>query len=402
MGKKKNKNNKQQQGNNNSYFEPKSSPPATAPPVPPPPQYYDGGGAETDALMSHVSYGSYQSELQQQQQQAQLRDQVDQAPTSTSTSTATSSAYYYQDDNVQRESNSTAGGVYMNSNNRNSLYSGFGDSTLRPNTGEANWMDDEILGLSLHEILKTLQWSNIITCASAIVLELLVAIFRIFRPTKFILGCYLAFFASIVLRVEIAHIIKQHRSRLQFIESLKQITTTNNNNNNNNNNNTILEQQEEDELHDLIGASYSKVPNVEVPALRDNFGLVFHPSGKACVLYLMASMCIGQSNNLLEDLLGVWFGINGTIILYLMWQYPAYRRQEDIPVPKLPPLPNSSDSSYRNGIPGHSSIYHNPLAVLPNNSSWQYYENDASSVWQVATTIAEGASMLNASGRNFR
>ena len=321
MGKKKNKK-KQQSEPSNSYFEPKSPPPASAPPAPP--------AGEGSPLLGHVSYGAYQ-------QNEQLRNQL------------------------QNNGNAVGrGGTPAITNyNHNAIYTGFGDASLRPNTGEANWMDDEILGLSLHEIMRTLQWSNIITCASVIVLEILVAIFRIFSPTKFVMGCYLAFFASILLRVEITHIIKQHREHMSAGDLTSQ------------------------ETQDLIGGvgSYSRVPNMEVPALRDNFGLVFHPSGKACLLFLMASMCVGQNNNIVELLLGGLFGLNAMIIIYLLCKYPSYQRQEDIPVPKLPALPGAN---------------------TPRSSTWSYYENDASSLWQVTTTIAEGASMLTPAASSYQ
>ena len=325
MGKKKNKKKQQSEPSNNSYFEPKSPPPASAPPAPP-----AGEGAP---LLGHVSYGAYQ-------QNEQLRDQL-------------------QNNNGNNNNNNNNGGPAITNYNHNAIYTGFGDASLRPNTGEANWMDDEILGLSLHEIMRTLQWSNIISCAAVIVLEILVAIFRIFSPTKFVMGCYLAFFASILLRVEITHIIKQHREHMSAGDLSAQ------------------------ETQDLIGGvgSYSRVPNMEGPALRDNFGLVFHPSGKACLLFLMASMCVGQHNNIFELFLGGLFGLNAMLIMYLLFKYPSYQQQEDIPVPKLPALPSAN---------------------TPRASTWSYYENDASSLWQVTTTIAEGASMLTPAASSYR
>lgn len=333
MGKKKDKKNTQQQPQNNAYFEPQSPPPAAPPPPAPQPQIStigigSGGGGETDALMGYAAYGSYQ-------QNEQLRDQM--------------------------QTNGHAGTPPVVTNfNHNAVYTGFGDISLRPNTGESNWMDDELLGLSLHEIMKTLQWSNILSCAGVIVLEIAIAIFRVFSPTRLVLGVYLAFFASILLRVEISHILRQHREHLRIGD---------------------MPSNNEEETSNLVGGgsssgsnigTFGRIPNMGVASLRDNFGLVFHPSGKACILFLMASMCIGQHNNLLEDLMGCLFGLNATIIMYLLFQYPAYRRQEDIPIPKLPALPSRATAA----------------------RAWSYYENDASSLWQVTTTIAEGASML--------
>jgi len=270
--------------------------------------------------MGSVSYGSYQ-------QEEQLRDQM-------------------------HDGNSGYAPTITNYN-QNAVYASYGDVNLRPNTGEDNWVDEEILGKSLGEIMKVLQWSNITSCAAIIVLEIMFAIFRIFAPARFILGCYLAFFASLLLRVEIAHIIRQHREKIR-------IGTLN-----------------AEETKDLIGSmgGFSKVPNVAAPALRDNFGLLFHPSGKAGLLMLMSSMCIGQRNNILEDLMGLVFGLNSLITIYLLFRYPKYRVQEDIPVPKLPPEPGSQGTARA-------------------SAAWSYYENDASAVWKTATTIAEGASLL--------
>lgn len=304
-------------------LEPKSPPPAAPPPPEPP--------GETASLMGPVSYGSYH-------QEEQLRDQL-------------------------QDGHANYGiGPTITHYNQNSVYASFGDISLRPNTGEDNWFDEEILGLALHEIMKTLQWSNIISCSFIIVLEIMSAIFRLFfKPPRLVLGCYLAFFASLLLRVEIAHIIKQHRDHIR------------------------LGDLSAEETRDLMGAigGYTKVPNVETPALRDSFGFLFHPSGKASLLMLMASMCVGQNNNILELILGLVFGLNALFTFYLLCRYPKYRVQEDIPIPKLPPSPTSSHG--------------NPRSTA---ASWSYYENDASSLWKVTSTIAEGASVLASSNRN--
>lgn len=314
-------------------MEPHSPPPAAAPPAPP--------TTETESLLGPVSYGS------SYQQDEQLRDQL--------------------------QGNGSAYTPAITNYNQNAVYSSFGDVNLRPNIGEDNWFDGEILGLALTEILKILQWSNIISCSLIIVLEVLVAIFRIFAPARFVLGCYLAFTASLLLRVEIAQIIKQHKDHM----GLGDINNTDNNG-------------QDDKPQDLkwisgIG-SHSKIPDVKAPALRDNFGLLFHPSGKACILLLMASMCVGQHNNIIELLLGFVFLVNAFLIVYILCRYPGYRQSEDIPIPTLPPEPGSQQQG----------------PVTPSAAAWTYYENDASSLWKVTSTIAEGSSLLTSAKNSFQ
>ncbi|CAB9518135.1 expressed unknown protein [Seminavis robusta] len=312
-------------------LEPKTPPPAAAPPAPP-------GGEMASLLGPAVPYPSYQ----EQDAVQPLRDTMQ----GTGSSYTPTISHY----------------------NQNAVYSSFGDANLRPNTGEANWVHGELLGMALHEILKTLQWSNIISCSLVIILEVMVAIFRIFALAKFVMGCYLAFFASLLLRVEIAQIIKQHRQQ-QKLEHENQSA-----NGGGSADGWILN----------TGLRHaSRIPDVQAPFLRDNFGLLFHPSGKASILLLMSSMCVGQHNNIFELVLGGVFGLNAIIILYLLCQYPSYRRQEDIPVPVLPPSPNSQRG-----------------AQVRQSATWSYYENDASSVWQVAATIAEGTSYLTSTGNS--
>lgn len=330
------------------HLEPKSPPPGSAPPAPPP------EGNETTALLGPVSYGSYQQEDESTNNlrlHMQGRSGYLNAPT------------------ISHYNNSN----HESTNSHSSVYSSFGDVNVRPNTGEDNWYDGEILGLALHEIMKSLQWSNILSCAAVIVLEVLVAIFRIFAPARFVMGCYLAFFASLLLRVEVAQIIQQHRKQQQQQQPMDSNNGTAGNG----------ASQRARWILDTASsglASSTRLPEVHAPVLRDNFGLLFHPSGKACMLFLMASMCVGQHHNLFELVLGSVFAMNALVTCYLLWQYPGYRRQEDIPVPMLPPSPGSTRGKIR------------PSAT------WSYYENQASSVWQVATTIAEGSSYLTSTG----
>jgi hypothetical protein len=320
------------------HLEPKSPPPGSAPPVPP------VEGNETTALLGPVSYGSYQQEDE-----------------------STNNLRLH----MQGQGRSPGYAPTISHYNENSVYASFGDINMRPNTGEDNWYDGEILGLALHEIMKSLQWSNILSCAAVIVLEVLVAIFRIFSPDRFVMGCYLAFFASLLLRVEVAQIIQQHRKQQQIMMESNGTVETNGH------------QAGASWIADAAAsglASSTRLPEVHAPFLRDNFGLLFHPSGKAFMLFLMASMCVGQNNNIFELVLGSVFAINALFTCYLMCQYPGYRRQEDIPVPMLPPSPGSTRGKVRQ------------------SATWSYYENQASSVWQVATTIAEGSSYLTSTG----
>ena len=280
--------------------EPLAPPPSSAPPHPP--------SGETEALLGGASYGSYQ-----------------------------------QDDGVGSSK------PHVTNYNQSSAYSSFGDVHLRPNTGEDNWIDEEIMGLALHEILKTVQWSNILTCSATIVFELFFEIFRIIYPAPLVLGCYLGFFASLLLRVEIAQIIRQHRRQIG--------------------------ERAADEMENLMGVGGRNAPDVQAPFLRDNFGILFHPTGKVGMLSLMATMCWGQNANWIEWLLGCVFALNALFTTYIICRYPGYRRQEDIPVPTLPPSPNS-------------------FGKATQAASWSYYENNASSLWKVTSGIAETTTML--------
>lgn len=130
-----------------------------------------------------------------------------------------------------------------------------GDPSLRPNTGQTN---DDWGGIgSLNEVATTLRWMTIASSSTAILWEGFALPTRIIihswvYPAKVVLGGYLGVFCMLLLGVEL------------------------------------------------------KAP------LRDNFGILYHPLGRAVLLYLMSGMCFGILFTWWEIILGLAFILCGS------------------------------------------------------------------------------------------
>jgi hypothetical protein len=146
---------------------------------------------------------------------------------------------------------------------------GRGDPTLRPNTGQTN---DDYGGIgSLNEIATILRWMTIVSSSIAILWEGFALPTRILihswvYPAKVVLGGYLGVFCILLLGVEL-----------------------------------------------------------NAP-LRDNFGILYHPLGRAVLLFLMSGMCFGILFTWWEILLGLAFILCGSGYVYAYIMYPEYRR----------------------------------------------------------------------------
>jgi hypothetical protein len=145
---------------------------------------------------------------------------------------------------------------------------GGGDASIRPNTGQTN---DDFGGIgSLTEVVASLRWATIFSCATAVLWEGFALPTRLLihawiYPAKVILGCYLGVFSLLLLGVEL---------NLPF---------------------------------------------------RDNFGVLYHPLGRGGLLWLMSGMCFGILASWWEILLGVAFAACGGMYWWTYWKYPEYR-----------------------------------------------------------------------------
>jgi hypothetical protein len=146
---------------------------------------------------------------------------------------------------------------------------GRGDPSLRPNTGQTN---DDYGGIgSLNEVATRLRWMTIASSSIAILWEGFALPTRIIihswvYPAKVVLGGYLGVFCILLLGVEL-----------------------------------------------------------NAP-LRDNFGILYHPLGRAVLLFLMSGMCFGILFTWWEIILGLAFILCGSGYVYAYIKYPEYRR----------------------------------------------------------------------------
>lgn len=144
-----------------------------------------------------------------------------------------------------------------------------GDPSLRPNTGQTN---DDYGGIgSLNEVTTKLRWMTIASSSTAILWEGFALPTRIIihswvYPAKVVLGGYLGVFCMLLLGVEL-----------------------------------------------------------NAP-LRDNFGILYHPLGRAVLLFLMSGMCFGILFTWWEIALGSSFILCGSGYVYAYIKYPEYRR----------------------------------------------------------------------------
>lgn len=146
-----------------------------------------------------------------------------------------------------------------------------GDAKLRPNTGNSNQNDGALLGKSLLEITAFLRLTTIVSTVAAIVWEGFAFPMRLIgmalvHPAQFVLGAYLGVFCLLVLGAEL---------------------------------------------------------NIE--ALKDNFGFLYDPLSRGFVLLMMSGMSLGILSTWWESLLGLAFLVVGTGYIYTYLQYPEYR-----------------------------------------------------------------------------
>lgn len=147
-----------------------------------------------------------------------------------------------------------------------------GNTSLRPNTGQTN---DEHGGIgSLREITQRLRWMTIASTLSALIWEGFAFPERLIintwdQPASVVMGGYLAFFCLLLLGVEL-----------------------------------------------------------NAP-MRDNFGILYHPLGRATLLMLMSSMCYAIHIAWWEILLTVAFACCSFGYVYAYIKYPEYRRWQD-------------------------------------------------------------------------
>lgn len=147
-----------------------------------------------------------------------------------------------------------------------------GNSRIRPNIGETN---DSFGGIgSLREVVTRLRWLTIASTLATIVWEGFAFPARLLidawlHQARVVIAAYLGFFALLLLGVEL-----------------------------------------------------------NAP-LKDNFGILYHPLGRATMLFLMSTMCFGILEAWWEGVLGVSYLVCGVGYAYAYCQYPEYRRWDD-------------------------------------------------------------------------
>jgi len=195
-----------------------------------------------------------------------------------------------QDDNSTTSSRATARPIIRhyydeadnNSTDPRSFFVVRGDASLRPNTGETNSYDTAIFGLALHELLEKLRLANMVAAVASIA-SLLVNWFLQLITAQFsqlVLSCYLAFLAGVLLLVE--------ATSLYHMAAVDQF-------------------------------------------LKDNFGLLRRPVGKAIYIYVLATIC-GGIGGITGYILAALYFASASLLLYAWYFYEEMRRpfeQED-------------------------------------------------------------------------
>jgi hypothetical protein len=237
-------------------------PPASAPPPPP---------SQSDE--EHVNSQHVPLLCQSYQQQQQLPDQL--IPPSDPINSRKFNSTGFPPSRAAQVPNITHydGGAYEEDYSTNWLQNSSGsmlrgDAAIQPNTGLKNSALGD--GTALVEIVWKLRWINIIASTLAIMSEIFGIIFKLFDPAKAVLAGYLTFFSLMLLTYE------------------------------------------------------TRFPELE-KIVKDNFGLLCHPIGRALFLILLSSLAVGQWT-LMDVLIGITFFGNAMYTIHTFIFYPEYRR----------------------------------------------------------------------------
>lgn len=157
-----------------------------------------------------------------------------------------------------------------------------GDASLRPNVGLTNRYDGALFGMALHELLEQLRMANIICALASIILLLMSWLLRliIFQMDKLMLSIYLAILSLVLLLTECMSLYS-----IQWMDTW----------------------------------------------LKNNFGLLRHPLGKAIYVFLLSTICFGIADYP-EGAVGIVYLGSSVILLYSWCAYPELRSSfEDLP-----------------------------------------------------------------------
>jgi hypothetical protein len=151
-----------------------------------------------------------------------------------------------------------------------------GDASLRPNIGLTNSYDDALFGMALHELLEHLRMANILCALASIVLMLvswLVRLVTVWHVDQLVLSIYLAVLSLILLLTECMNLYN-----VQSMDTW----------------------------------------------LKNNFGLLRHPLGKAAFIFLLSSVCFGIGA-IAEAVVGLVYLMSAILLVYTWIVYPEFR-----------------------------------------------------------------------------
>lgn len=176
-----------------------------------------------------------------------------------------------------------------------------GDVNIRPNTGNSNQNAGSIFFGSLREITTFLRWSTIISTSLTIIWEGFAFPIRLFAsvwsdPAQVVLGAYLGFFCFLILGVELTSTFSSSSSSSSV----------------------------EGEAEAEVGRRRQQPQQAGL--LEDNFGFLYDPLLRGCVLTMMSLMSIGILNSWWESLIGLMLGFIGMLYVYTYCKYPEYKR----------------------------------------------------------------------------
>jgi hypothetical protein len=232
-------------------------------------------------------------------------------------------------------------------------HSYFGDATLEPNTGLTNRYDYALFGLALHELLDRLRLSIIVNAVLTFIILFFSWWTRLLRPFNLFLLLVLSVMVAVLLVVEIKSIFESAGT-----DSASTVSVN---------------------LNDMdAGSNLSRVLK-----LTETLGLMilYHPIGRILYLVLCGCLCwwIG---GVFEIVLGLFFLLNASVLLYCWLTYPEFRRIFDT---------QESRSSVENAS--------NVGAERPSASWSYYYQATGSTVSTIADRMNEKASLLSSAFR---
>jgi hypothetical protein len=248
-----------------------------------------------------------------------------------------------------------------------------GDSTWLPNTGETNVYDTALWGLALSELLALIRSMNIATAVVTVLwcgFSMMDKVISL-HIASLVLSIYLMVLTLVLLLTEMleAGNVMHHRRRSASSSTSSSLFLPSSEN----------QSMVADTMNNVLQQSFRSTIDASHSYLQDNFGILYHPTGRIWYGYLLATLCWSVGGNhwysLIDNLLGLSFMVSATVLFHIWISYPEYRR--------LFPNPYGiQQHDTTSGLNGSRSM----TVAGMFDPSWSFFSQSSSSISATAAT----------------